>query len=635
MIRIWSGTPVKLLDIRHIKMKQGERLQSYRLPASAFIFANQGEARLCLDKGDEVPSNNLLLHGGKGADWCIRCVAKPFDYYLILYKPVEVISANKGEDRLASFMRNYAFQARQPWSLLSLLEPMHRLWSEGEESDRLQVTGLFYQFVHEHFRQLQIVTTEAEEPDLAEQIAHYIREHYRQMISMETLANLFHYSTHYLSRVFKRKYGCSPMEFLVQTRMNGAKALLAEADVAVRDIAANIGYTDLYYFNKLFKKQTGMTPAQFKIQILGLKGSNRTKNTPESFIAPQASEGYIVNSDSDNHYQQRAWRVNEMNVSLKPSFAVCLLFSLSLLLAACGGSGVNEKPAASGNSQLNEASSEVTPEKRMYTDALGRKIEIPANPSKVVVITYGGYLLPLGLKPVGVDEGTLEQYPDDMAGVVSVGKGVGNLEAISSLDPDLIILPDYHDKAVYSKYEQIAPTLAVAWGGDPDVINTLRTMGDIMNRNQEAETWISKFEEKLQRIRDQIDIKIKPGSTAITFILYNGEVLLGGEGGTLGKLVYEDYGFLMPEQYKKYSDGGTALSMEEFANHPADYFFTQMTDEEMVQLEKLFAEPVYQTIPAVKNNRIINVTRDKWNYGPYLVDQAVDELIEQVNLIKQ
>ncbi|WP_174887638.1 hypothetical protein [Cohnella herbarum] len=77
-------------------------------------------------------------------------------------------------------------------------------------------------------------------------------------------------------------------------------------------------------------------------------------------------------------------------------------------------------------------------------------------------------------------------------------------------------------------------------------------------------------------------------------------------GGTLGKLVYEDYGFLMPEQYKKYSDGGTALSMEEFANHPA-----------------------------VKNNRIINVTRDKWNYGPYLVDQAVDELLEQVNLIKQ
>ncbi|MFC8687290.1 helix-turn-helix domain-containing protein [Brevibacillus porteri] len=125
-------------------------------------------------------------------------------------------------------------------------------------------------------------------PELAEQIAAYIHVHYRQSISMKTLSNQFRYSSHYLSRVFKRKYGVSPLEYLVQIRVNRAKALLVKADVAVREIAESVGYMDMYYFSRLFKKQTGVTPAQFKMHSLGLHGSNRTNFMPGSFIVPQS-----------------------------------------------------------------------------------------------------------------------------------------------------------------------------------------------------------------------------------------------------------------------------------------------------------------------------------------------------------
>ncbi|MFD0672792.1 hypothetical protein [Cohnella sp. GCM10027633] len=108
----------------------------------------------------------------------------------------------------------------------------------------------------------------------------------------------------------------------------------------------------------------------------------------------------------------------------------------------------------------------------------------------------------------------------------------------------------------------------------------------------------------------------------------------GGEGGTLGKLIFKDYGFQMPEGLKQFKDGGTALSVEAFVAQPADYFFTQMTDEEMASLTEKFKEPLYQSIPAVKNNRVINVSRDKWNYGPYLVDEAVDEFIEKMKQLQ-
>ncbi|WP_138754556.1 ABC transporter substrate-binding protein [Paenibacillus sinopodophylli] len=631
-IRLWNQTPIRVWDIRHVVLKPWAELRSYRLPANTFLVSSQGEARIQLDGMNLSSEGCQVFHCGQGSVLNLWGLNRPFEYYLILYKPMLRLKSDVllvQEEHQASFKRQYSFRASEPIALLSLLERMHHYWTNGKELERLQVTGLFYQFAYEQFRQLQLEGAELAEPDLAMQIAQYLHEHYQQSIPMETMANVFHYSTHYLARVFKRKFGNSPMEYQVQLRMDKAKALMIETDIPIRTIAESVGYTDIYYFNRLFKKQTGATPAQFKMYRPGPKGSIRTNFMPESFIAPQAGESYSVNSD--NHYQHNAWRVDEMNLRFKPSFAVTLLFSLSLLLAACGGAGAEVQPTAqASNEQKNESANTVSSEKRMYKDALGREIEIPADPTKVVVVTYGGYLLPLGLKPVGVDQATLEHYPEDMVDVVSIGSGLGNAEAISALEPDLIIVPDYHNPESYASYEKIAPTIAVAWGGDPNVIDTLRTMGDIMNRKDEAEAWVAKFEEKLQRIRDQIDINIKEGTTAITFILYEGEFLLGGEGGTLGKLIYEDYGFKMPEQFKQFADGGTSLSMEQFVNQPADYFFTQMTDEEMAKMTELFQEPIYQAIPAIKENRIINVTRDKWNYGPYLVDEAVDALIEQV-----
>ncbi|MBU8713217.1 ABC transporter substrate-binding protein [Brevibacillus parabrevis] len=152
-------------------------------------------------------------------------------------------------------------------------------------------------------------------------------------------------------------------------------------------------------------------------------------------------------------------------------------------------------------------------------------------------------------------------------------------------------------------------------------------MGDIVNRKTEAEAWIAKFEEKLQRI-PRPDRRV--GTTATSFIFYEGEFLIGGTDGTLGKLIYEDYGFEMPKNLKKFKDGDTGLSIEAFVAEPADNFFTQMTEAELPGLLERFKEPLYQGIPAIKNNRIINVSRENWNYGPYLVDKAVDDLIAQM-----
>ncbi|WP_434749955.1 AraC family transcriptional regulator [Paenibacillus amylolyticus] len=630
-IRWWNDKQVKLIDIRHNVLHPGQELSTTILPARAFLIINKGEADIQFGTDRFTSDQTLILHGEKGTSLRIRCMQQSLDYYLLLYKAqLPAVSFDLPEDQSIrgihiSPENRYYFAASYPSTLLTIVEKMADSWTSREELDRLQVTGLFYQFVHEQFRQWKMAREQhVESLELAEQIEAYIQEHYAFSISMENMAAHFHYSTHYLARVFKRKFGCSPMDYVIQTRIKRAKTLLTETEAQIREVAESVGYKDMYYFSRIFKRTTGETPAQYKLHSHRIKGSNRTNKRSESFIADRDKHGYIGNND--NHYQYNTWSVDDLNLRFKPTFAVSLLFSLSLLLAACGAA-TEQQPATSAEP--------VQPSTRMYTDATGRKVEIPTQPSKPVIITYGGYLLPLGMKPAGANTETLEQYPKELAGVPDIGSGNGNVEMISGLEPDVIIVPDYTNKEIVDTYAKIAPTITVAWGGDPDVINTLRTMGDIMDRKDEAEQWIAKFEEKLKSIRSELKINIKPGTTAMSFVIYNKEVLLGGEGGTLGKLIYEDFGFSMPEQYKAYSDGGTVLSLEKLADKPADYFFTQMDDEEMDHMMKLFEEPVYQSIPAIKNNRIINVSRNYWNYGPYLADKGLDSLIEQVKKLQE
>ncbi|MFD2329046.1 hypothetical protein ACFSR7_07280 [Cohnella sp. GCM10020058] len=52
-------------------------------------------------------------------------------------------------------------------------------------------------------------------------------------------------------------------------------------------------------------------------------------------------------------------------------------------------------------------------------------------------------------------------------------------------------------------------------------------------------------------------------------------------------------------------------------------------------MTELFREPLYSALPAVKNNRMINVSREKRNYGPCRVDEAVDDRIAQMNKLQE
>jgi AraC-like DNA-binding protein len=69
-----------------------------------------------------------------------------------------------------------------------------------------------------------------------------------------------------LRRVVRRSAGCTPSEFVHRARVNRAKALLAETDLTVTEIARQVGFGDPAYFSRHFRASVGMSPKAFRSQ---------------------------------------------------------------------------------------------------------------------------------------------------------------------------------------------------------------------------------------------------------------------------------------------------------------------------------------------------------------------------------
>jgi two-component system response regulator YesN len=102
--------------------------------------------------------------------------------------------------------------------------------------------------------------------------ADYIREHYAEEISLNSVSTRYFITSTYFSSIFKEIVGENFLEFLTRVRMEKAKELLEHTAVKVGQIGEKVGYADSRYFSKLFKKHTGLMPTEYRQSCSDLSG---------------------------------------------------------------------------------------------------------------------------------------------------------------------------------------------------------------------------------------------------------------------------------------------------------------------------------------------------------------------------
>mgnify|MGYP003241293883 CR=1 FL=1 len=103
---------------------------------------------------------------------------------------------------------------------------------------------------------------------VAENIRQYIDMHYKEDISLQSVAEEMNYSDAYFCKIFKQCFDKSFIGYLTEYRLERAKQLLADVRINVKDISVNVGYRDSNYFTKVFKRAMGSTPTEYRMEIL-------------------------------------------------------------------------------------------------------------------------------------------------------------------------------------------------------------------------------------------------------------------------------------------------------------------------------------------------------------------------------
>jgi len=95
-------------------------------------------------------------------------------------------------------------------------------------------------------------------------VCRVIDERAAEPLSLAELAAHARLSPFHFLRSFKRALGVTPHQYLVQTRLGRAAALLLDTDRAVTDVAYEAGFADLANFNRSFRQTLGCTPREMR-----------------------------------------------------------------------------------------------------------------------------------------------------------------------------------------------------------------------------------------------------------------------------------------------------------------------------------------------------------------------------------
>jgi len=95
----------------------------------------------------------------------------------------------------------------------------------------------------------------------------FINEHYDQKVNLDLLSEEHSISKYHMLRLFKRYFGQTPRQYLIDKRLEKSKELL-QTTISVTETCFTVGFESVGSFSSLFKNKTGKTPSQYQKEQL-------------------------------------------------------------------------------------------------------------------------------------------------------------------------------------------------------------------------------------------------------------------------------------------------------------------------------------------------------------------------------
>ncbi|MCQ3978184.1 MAG: hypothetical protein DPW09_32565 [Anaerolineae bacterium] len=269
---------------------------------------------------------------------------------------------------------------------------------------------------------------------------------------------------------------------------------------------------------------------------------------------------------------------------------------------------------------------------RIIQHAMG-ETEAPANPQRVVVLDTGELdnALALGANIVGAPVAEALEYQqylaDQLTDITDTGAiSEPNLETILSLKPDLILGSKQRHEEIYEQLSAIGPTvfvesLRVPWQ------DNFRLHAEALGKTAEAEQLLSDYDAHVAEVQAVLGDKLD--SATVSIIRFRpGQVRLYLKSSYIGYIL-QDVGLPRPASQDK-DVFSAEISLEQIAEVDADYIFVTGYAQDDSELGTFLESPLWQTLQAVQNERVIDVNDDTWiaGLGVQAANLVLDDLYQ-------
>jgi AraC-like DNA-binding protein len=256
------------------------------------LFTGSSQTKPGHKPGPKVVDYYLLHHiqSGCGTFTCQGTTYKlgPGDSFLI--EPGKLINYQSDEsdpwfyrwiafegDRAARLLHQIGLSSQQPIvrtgrkrTIPVLYHHVQTIFQTRPAQASLKANGYLHLLLAEYAEALKPQHTDDPHPagsgeHIVQQAVHYLSTQYAEPITIELMAEALGYNRAYLSTLFKKHTGLTPVTFLLRLRIDKARLLLRErGELTVEQIASSVGFQDPLYFSKQFKRLYGMPPTEYR-----------------------------------------------------------------------------------------------------------------------------------------------------------------------------------------------------------------------------------------------------------------------------------------------------------------------------------------------------------------------------------
>lgn len=123
-----------------------------------------------------------------------------------------------------------------------------------------EISAYLYLYITTFFN----CSKEADTVKIVSKAVEYIKTNFSKYISLEELAAICNMNKYTFCREFKKTYSITPFDYLLHVRIQKAKKILADSNMAIKNVSISTGFNDTGYFCRIFKKFENYTPTEFR-----------------------------------------------------------------------------------------------------------------------------------------------------------------------------------------------------------------------------------------------------------------------------------------------------------------------------------------------------------------------------------